>query len=262
MMQPPVYSRLSARGPQFQPMVNSDFVERIHEAITSAGYSWSSAAVAIGLSSQAPTKWKKGQIGKGTLEKLAALTGYSVGWLMSGSGHKLQNDYLQNALSNTDEGAAAATPEKLIAHLLRTDTPLSIPQYNTGGMGGNGLVLRDQPGIIENWSVSREWLRANVPYCTSPENLCLVTGFGDSMPDTFNPGDPVLIDKGIAICDHDGVFFFRVGNEGFIKRLQRVPGVGIRAISQNKDYETWTITPDMDFEVFGKVLKAWKGKNY
>lgn len=24
-------------------------------------------------------------------------------------------------------------------------------------MGGNGLILRDQPGIIQNWSVSQEW---------------------------------------------------------------------------------------------------------
>ena len=139
---------------------------------------------------------------------------------------------------------------------------LIIPQYNTGGMGGNGLILRDQPGIIENWGVNREWVRANVPNCTSASNLCIVTGFGDSMPDTYNPGDPVLVDRGVTVCDHDGVYFFRVGYEGFIKRLQRVPGVGIRAISQNKEYETWTITPDMDFEVFGKVLRAWKGKNY
>lgn len=140
---------------------------------------------------------------------------------------------------------------------------ISIPQYNTGGIGGNGgLVLRDQPGVIQQWTVSHEWVRANIPSCTSPKNLCLVTGFGDSMPDTFSPGDPVIIDRGVTTCDHDGIYFFRVGNEGFIKILQRIPGVGIKVISQNKNYESWTLTQDMDFEVFGKVLKAWKGKNY
>ncbi len=101
---------------------------------------------------------------------------------------------------------------------------IAIPQYETGGLGGNGgLVLRDQPGIIQNWSVNREWLQANVPHCTSPRNLCIVTGFGDSMPDTFNPGDPVLVDGGIKVCDHDGVYFFRIGHEGFIKRLGNPP---------------------------------------
>lgn len=139
---------------------------------------------------------------------------------------------------------------------------INIPQYNTGGMGGNGLVLRDQPGIIQKWSVSHEWLRANVPHHTSVKNLCIVTGFGDSMPETYSPGDPLIVDLGVTVCDHDGIYFFRVGDEGFIKRLQRIPGQGILVLSQNKEYRDWTITPDMDFEVFGKVLRAWKGRNY
>lgn len=100
------------------------------------------------------------------------------------------------------------------------------------------------------------------PYHTSIDNLCIVTGFGDSMPDTFNSGDPVLVDRGVTQCDHDGVYFFRVGDEGFIKRLQRIPGIGIRVLSQNKEYEPWTITETMDFEVFGKVIKVWKGQNF
>ena len=159
-------------------------------------------------------------------------------------------------------GPASASIKPGMVVAVVTADELIIPQYNTGGMGGNGLILRDQPGIIQNWSVSREWLSANVPYCSNPSNLCIVTGFGDSMPDMYSPGDPVLVDLGVKLCDHDGVFFFRVGDEGFIKRLQRIPGEGIRVISQNKEYETWTIKPSMDFEVFGKVLKAWKGRTY
>lgn len=179
---------------------------------------------------------------KSTVSALARALGVNYGWLYDG-------------IDGPDEDVGIRPRVTL--------DELSIPQYDTGGMGGNGgLVLRDQPGVIQNWSVTQEWLRANVPHCTSPTNLCIVTGFGDSMPDTYNPGDPVLVDSGIKVCDHDGVYFFRVGNEGFIKRLQRIPEVGIRVISQNKEYETWTITPNMDFEVFGKVLKAWKGKNY
>lgn len=137
-----------------------------------------------------------------------------------------------------------------------------IPQYDTGGMGGVGLILRDQPGVIQSWAVSTEWARSNIPHCTGYQNLCIVTGFGNSMPGIYRPGDPLLVDLGVKVADHDGVYFFRVGDEGFIKILQRIPGVGIRVISQNKDYEPWTITPDMNFEVFGKVLRAWKGDNY
>lgn len=236
-----------------QPMV--ELIERLKEATKAAGYSLSGASVAIGLSAQASQKWKKGQIGDDTLKALASLTGYSYIWLRDGLGQKT-GDYQGPASGGLDIVARdMATPYQ--------PGELAIPQYDTGGRGGNGgLVLRDQPGVIQNWSVNQEWVRANVPHCTSPRNLCIVTGFGDSMPDTFNPGDPVLVDRGVTACDHDGVYFFRIENEGFIKRLQRIPGVGIRAISQNKEYETWTITPDMDFEVFGKVLRAWKGRNF
>lgn len=157
---------------------------------------------------------------------------------------------------------APAVAEPRPTYQLADDDEVAILQYDTGGRGGPGLVLRDQPGVIQRWSVSTDWLRANVPHYTSASNLYIVTGFGDSMPDTYNPGDPVLVDTGVTVCDHDGVYFFRVEQEGFIKRLQRIPGQGIRVLSQNKEYEPWTITPDMDFQVFGKVLKAWKGKTY
>jgi phage repressor protein C with HTH and peptisase S24 domain len=76
----------------------------------------------------------------------------------------------------------------------------------------------------------------------------------------FNPGDPLIVDRGITRADVDGVYFFRVGDEGFIKRLQRIPGEGLIVISENPKYRDWTIKPDMDFQVMAKVLKSWNGQ--
>lgn len=137
-----------------------------------------------------------------------------------------------------------------------------IPQFDTGGKMGHGLVLKDQPGLIEEWRVSREWLRLNVRGASGPQNLCIVTGFGDSMAPLFRPGDPLIVDLGVREVLYDAVYFFRVGNEGFIKRLQRIPsvnGMRLRVKSENAAYETWEVEPGMDFEVFGRVLKAWVG---
>ena len=142
------------------------------------------------------------------------------------------------------------------------ENSIIIRQYDTGGRGGPGIVLRDQPGIIQTLKVDKDWLRANLPHYTNANALAIVTGFGDSMPQVYSPGDPVLVDTGVTTCDHDGIYFFRIGEEGFIKRLQRIPGQGIRVLSQNPEYEAWTITPGMDFAVMGKVLRAWMGKNY
>ncbi|HBT31993.1 MAG TPA: transcriptional regulator [Pusillimonas sp.] len=137
-----------------------------------------------------------------------------------------------------------------------------IKQYDTGGAMGGGLQLKDQPGLIHSWSVSNEWLDKNIKGFSSTANLCIVTGFGDSMRPMFNPGDPLIVDLGVNLVDFDSVYFFRVENEGFIKRLQRVPGKGLLAISENSAYRDWTIDKTMDFEVFGRVLKVWRSEEF
>lgn len=142
---------------------------------------------------------------------------------------------------------------------------IHIPQFNTGGAMGNGIELRDQPGVIETLRVSREWLAKNLRSYTTVENLVVVTGFGDSMRPMFNPGDPLIADIGIKTVEFDAVYFFRVGTEGFIKRLQRIPtenGLMLRAKSENSSYDPWDITPKMDFEVFGRILKVWRSEDF
>ena len=137
-----------------------------------------------------------------------------------------------------------------------------ITQYDTGGSMGSGLTLHDQPGVIDEIGVSKDWLRFNLRNYTNITNLKIVTGFGDSMEGMFNSGDPLIVDIGVHVVDRDAPYFFRIGNEGYIKRLQRIPGVGIRAISTNPAYESWNITPDMDFEVLGLVIKSWRGTSH
>jgi hypothetical protein len=154
----------------------------------------------------------------------------------------------------------AAEPQR--GYAVNSSPELVIRQYETGGSMGIGLILRDQPGVINSWHVSPEWIQKNVHNVTSPANLAIVTGFGDSMKPMYNPGDPLLVDVGVKGVEFDGVYFFRIGNEGFIKRLQRVPGEGLVAISENKAYKDWTIREGMDFEVFARVVKVWRGDDY
>lgn len=147
---------------------------------------------------------------------------------------------------------------------------VTIDQYeDVGGAMGHGLVLEDKPpGHIRSWKVDNEWLRLNVRHHTGVNNLRIVTGFGPSMRPMFNPGDPLLLDIGVTTVDVDAVYFFRVGEAGFIKILQRVPspdGIVLRAKSKNADYDPFDITPKMlaqegYFQVFGKVLTVWKSE--
>ena len=82
------------------------------------------------------------------------------------------------------------------------------------------------------------------------------------MPGAFNSGDPLIVDTGVQAVEYDAVYFFKIGNESSIKALQHIPGEGIRVISENKKYESWTITEEMDFQVFGRVLKVWKSEAF
>ena len=149
------------------------------------------------------------------------------------------------------------------------DADVIINQFDvTAGMGNGRVLLSDQPGIIKRWQVERRWLDSNIPSYTSIGNLAIVTGFGPSMRPMFNPGDPLLVDTGVKTITHEGVFFFRVGDEGYIKILQRVPefeGAGhvLRVISKNPDYPPFEINPKSPhFEVLGKVLTIWRSEHF
>ncbi|MDP3651066.1 MAG: S24 family peptidase [Rhodoferax sp.] len=165
-------------------------------------------------------------------------------------------------VQNVDSEARKSIKIVSIRNKQNKPDELVIPQFDTGGAMGSGLLLRDQPGVIQSWVVNAEWVQKNIKSHTGAANLCIVTGFGDSMKGMFNSGDPLVLDKGVTSVEFDAVYFFRVENEGFIKRLQRIPGEGLRVLSENKKYDSWTVKPGMDFEVFGRVVKAWQGEDF
>lgn len=217
-------------------------------------------------------QWLKGStptMGYEYARNIEEQMGYAIPWLMDGVLPKKAGDGRRTSLTLP---AAAFSPanRRLAPAGRRTydgDGPregeIDIPQYDgIGGAMGHGVLLRDQPGEIHGWRVTLEWVNKNVKNHTGAANLRIVTGFGDSMRPLFNPGDPLLVDAGVRSVDFDSIYFFRIGDEGFIKRLQRVPGQGLLAISENKSYRDWVITPDMDFEVFARVIKVWCGSDF
>ncbi len=174
------------------------------------------------------------------------------------TGQVLDLDTLGQPLEAED--ASSPFPDMLDSEVERFEE-IVIPQFDMSAAGTH-LELQDQPGVIHSWSVSPEWLQSNVKSTATAAKLRIVTGFGDSMRPMFNPGDPLIVDTAIRSVEFDAVYFFRVENKGFIKRLQQVPGKGILAISANSAYRDWVIEPGMDFEVFGRVLKAWCGEDF
>lgn len=224
----------------------------------------SGLARACGISRASVHAWIHGDTGSidgKNLTTAAAYLGVNPHWLGTGSGDMLnQVGYVSSIGPVTNFGTPSA---------IQADPPLVIPQYAAGGGMGRGFNLTDNPpGHIKSWQVDHEWLRLNVPSHTGLRNLAIVTGFGPSMRPMFNPGDPLLVDTGVKVIDHEGVYFFRVGEEGFIKLIQRVPefdgpGVILRVISKNPDFPPYDISPkNPHFEVLGKVLTIWRSEHF
>lgn len=206
------------------------------------------------------TKTMKGA----TAAKAAQVYGCNVLWLSDGIGPMWPSAGPKTP--EDPESTADAAPESQAS-----SSEVTIVQYDvSGGMDTRGkLVLEaEQPGIIKSWRVDRQWLELNVRSYTSLSNLCIVTGFGPSMKGMFNPGDPLLMDLGVNRVDHEGVYFFRVGDEGFIKILQRVPefegpGFRLRVISKNPDYPPYDLSPrNPHLIIIGKILTVWKSEQY
>ena len=164
--------------------------------------------------------------------------------------------------SPTDQSVNSHKVSTVHSYAKENGPNLTIRQFDTGGSMGSGVVLQDQPGVIQSMEVSQEWVQKNIRNFSSVSNLAIVTGFGDSMKPLFNGGDPLLVDRAITKVKFEAIYFFRVGDEGFVKRLQRIPGQGILVISENTAYRDWTITESMDFEVFARVVKVWCGEDF
>ena len=228
--------------------------------LTAAGYE---------VSEQTIHNWKTRGISSIGYRKAAPIIGCRAAWLEFATGQMADATSTQTASftgQSSPDNKRVKTMRNL-AHVVQLPErdQATIPQFEAGGSMGHGMVLPDQPGIIHNWNVSREWLEKNARSHTGVDNLRIVTGFGPSMQPLFNPGDPLLVDAGVKSVIADGVYFFRVGEEGFIKQLQKIPttrGVKYVAKSKNPDYDPFEITEGMDFEVLARVIRVWCGTDF
>lgn len=133
-----------------------------------------------------------------------------------------------------------------------------IPRMSAiGSMGGGidgGLVHDD---ILEYITVSKDWLARVMGAYSQAGNLRIIHGRGDSMVPTFSDGTPLLVDVGVTDFQQDAIYLFELFGEVYIKRLQRKPKGGYRAISDNKYYEAFDILEPDNFRVIALVVGAW-----
>lgn len=139
---------------------------------------------------------------------------------------------------------------------------IDIPQYDVRAAMGHGQILpSDYVETIKHITISNEFMRYHGCTISNPKNLCIITGFGESMHKTFASGDPLIIDRGITTIQGDGVYLISLNNHLMVKRLQII-STGIRVISDHDAYPPHEITKKEidDLVIHAKVLLAWRSQ--
>lgn len=135
---------------------------------------------------------------------------------------------------------------------------IRIPKMSALGSMGSGIdgeLAHDN--VLEYITVSKDWIvRTMGPY-SKADNLRIIHGRGDSMAPTFSDNTPLLVDIGVTDFQQDAIYLFQLFGEVYIKRLQRKPRGGYKAISDNKYYESFEILEPDDFRVIALVVGAW-----
>jgi phage repressor protein C with HTH and peptisase S24 domain len=195
------------------------------------------------------------------LERIAEVTGVSLGWLVSGEGDKFETavsrairqlegaqietrwdaEEAEGAFGKgvavlTSRGAAAAIEDRFVV----------IPKFDVRASAGAGQLVRSDD-VAEYISVGRTWLRRHLPAWAPPNAVVgMLDSHGDSMEPTIRDGDSIMVVHGVtwSIVDKGGIFLFTYDDRLLTKRLQILNNGDLKVISDNSAYEPWTIDYD------------------
>ena len=136
---------------------------------------------------------------------------------------------------------------------------LLVPQYDIRAAMGAGQLPPDYVETVRNLVVNEAHLRAHGVDYTAPENLAMITGWGQSMLGTINDKDPVMVDKGVNEFIGEGIYVITWHEHMYIKRVQILDGEHFQLISDNDKYQMQKARVD-DVIFHAKVLLIWNAR--
>jgi phage repressor protein C with HTH and peptisase S24 domain len=219
----------------------STIVDRLQIALQDKKMSWSKASVAIGLSPQAPAKWKKGQISKDTVEKLATLLEVDVGWLLTGKETKpfktLSFDEIKKRFNQPNTSL-----NEMLSDIGVYEYGDPVPDGYTAidyfpevrASAGNGYINLEESSPYKIFIPTIEVVTsgASAPHCK------IINVDGESMIPDLYPDQKISLDLSAKKIYDGEIYAFTKGSELKIKILfnwgEEGQG-GFRAVSRNPD---------------------------
>ena len=174
---------------------------------------------------------------------------------------------LADEITRAAQAAGAGQPQGKESNVINADFSgklersgdISIPQFNVRGAMGSGQLPNDYVEIIRHVTMHKSHLDMLGISYTSPANLAVITGWGQSMEGTINHGEPVFVDRGVSAFTGDGVYVFTWDDLVYIKRLQKESRTHFKVISDNRDHDPFMV-PINEVYVHARALLAWNAK--
>lgn len=213
----------------------ADFTDRLKQAMARAGVETRALANELGVSYQAINKLLHGtskSLSAKNNVKAASFLKVSAAWLATGRGDMLMTPAPESADNFTE--------------VHRAQVKFS------NGTGQLVYFVEDAPPLM----FRKDFLSQ---MHVKPDDAVVVTAAGISNAPRIVDGAVVLVNR----ADReplDGSFFaFRVDGELFIKRLEKIQGVGVLATADNTNFtpRTRVYNHGSDFEVIGRAV--WVG---
>lgn len=213
-------------------------VERLQKALDDKKLSWSKASTMIGLSPQAPSKWKKGQIGKETLEKLAELLEVDVGWLLTG------------------KDAGAFEP------LVTVETVVTTEDHKDDFVWIDVVEAVFSCGAGESIEFHFDTINGKIPFSPSfmkdkgvtEKSMKIIKAKGESMADFIKDGDLVGINLAQTDIIDGEIYAVYLAGEGMLKQIFKEADGSLVLHSLNEKFPDRIVSEEngRNFKVIGR----------
>lgn len=185
----------------------------------------------IGVSLSGVKKWLSGASDPkwSSIVSVSEACGVSVEWLATGKGPMPTS----GTNSQSEPGNATLVP-------LDSNSFVPVPVFDVHASAGGGAMNFGE--VVSGYlSLPVSYLKDHLG--VNPKDACGIYINGDSMEPSLEDGGVALLDRSENARSNkgDGIYTFRIGEELFIKRLER-QGSRIVVQSDNPAYNPWEIS--------------------
>lgn len=150
-----------------------------------------------------------------------------------------------------------STQELLFGAAELTDHYVEIAEFDICFSAGHGAMLFEKSAATGTASYRQDWF---IKEHLNPQSCVRARVQGTSMQGILWDGDTVLINRDETAVIDGKIYALRIGEELYIKRLQKIPNGTLKLQSENPDYDDVIVNVNDEIEIIGRIRdKAGRG---